>query len=281
VPQRLSRFDHRVIAALHLPDPVERPGLSRAWLEDYALTNSAIFASSGIPAIKLQDQTRESGPASLETVTRMAALARLIRREFPALGLGVIVQAHDAAAPLAIAAASGADFVRLKVYVGAVMSSEGPKSALCVAARASRASLGADDVAILADIHDRTSAPIGEVSQARAAQWAKQMAADGLVITGDSFDDTLARIAAIRAAAVKGPILIGGGVDAGNVARALEASDGVIVSSSLMLRDRPAGSVAFWDKDACRRLMDAARPPSGENLDKGAVEPDAADRGKA
>lgn len=255
---RLSRFDHRVIAALHLPDPVTRPGLSRAWLEDYVLTNAAIFAASGIPAIKLQDQTRETGPASIETVARMAALGRLIRQAHPLMGLGIIVQAHDAAGPLAIAAASGADFVRLKVYVGAVMSSEGPKSALCVPARASRASLGADHVAILADIHDRTSAPMGDVSQVRAAQWAKQMDADGLVITGDSFDDTLARIATLRDAKVKGPILIGGGVDAGNVARALAASDGVVVSTSLMLRERSPQSVIAWDSDACRRFMDAA-----------------------
>jgi len=252
-------FDHRVIAALHLPDPVSAPGISMARLEDYALTNAAIFAAAGVPAVKVQDQTRSTGAASLATVARTTALARLIRREFPALALGVIVQAHDAESPLAIAEAAGASFVRLKVFVGAVMSAEGQKSALCVAARSYRHAARADGVAILADVHDRTSAPIGGVAQPQAAKWAEQMGADGLIITGSDFDDSMARIRAVRNAGVTRPLFLGGGVDAGNVKAALPEASGVIVSSSLM-RD-PAGpdELAQWDLDKCQRFMDAVR----------------------
>jgi predicted TIM-barrel enzyme len=81
--------------------------------------------------------------------------------------------------------------------------------------------------------------------------------ADGLVITGGSLDDTLARIAAIRSAGIRAPILIGGGVTAENVTPALQSSNGVVVSSALMCG--APDDLIRWDADACARFMDAAR----------------------
>jgi len=250
-----------VIAALHLPDPVIEPR-AQAWLEDYVLTNARIFAEAGVPAIKLQDQTRASGAASVQTVARMASLARLIRAEFPAIRLGIILQAHDAEAPLAVAEAAGACFVRLKVYVASVLGAEGPKHALSVAARAYRAAQ-APGVAILADVFDRTTVPLAPVEPERAALWAQSHGADGLVLTGADFADSLARIRAARAAGVRVPILLGGGVTEENVAEALGASQGVIASSSLMRRDAAADDLMRWDADRTRRLMDLARTAAG------------------
>ena len=64
----------------------------------------------------------------------MAALGRAFRKEFPEIQLGIIVQAHDAVAPLAIADAADAHFVRLKIFVGAAVNAEGMRNALSVAA---------------------------------------------------------------------------------------------------------------------------------------------------
>ncbi len=80
-----------VIAALHLPDFQRSPRPSVAWLEDYVLTNVRVFAEAGIPWVKLQDATRTAGPASPETLALMASLGRMIRREYPDLGLGIII----------------------------------------------------------------------------------------------------------------------------------------------------------------------------------------------
>ncbi len=252
-------FAARVIAALHLPDPVTEPGRSMAWLEDYVLTNAGIFAEAGIPAIKLQDQTRMPGPASIATVATMSALGRLIRKEYPAIALGTILQAHDGEAPFAVAKAAGAHFVRLKVFVGSVNGAEGPKHGLAVIARSYRQAIGADSVTILADVHDRTSIPVGGVSQQTAAQWAVQMGADSLVITGSSFDDSMSRIRAIKAGGIDKPILLGGGATADNVAASLGVADGVVVSTALMLKNRTPDSVLAWDRELCRRFMDEVR----------------------
>lgn len=246
-----------VIAALHLPDPVVAPR-SQAWLEDYVLANARVFAEAGVPAIKLQDQTRAAGGATAQTVARMAALGRLIRAEVPAIRLGIILQAHDAEAPLAVAEAAGACFVRLKVYVASVVGAEGPKHALAVAARAYRVAQ-APGVAILADVFDRTTVPLAPIEPERAALWAESLGADGLVLTGADFADSLARIRAARGAGVRVPILLGGGVTEENVAEALRDAQGVVVSSSLMRRGAGPEELLRWDADRTHRLMDRAR----------------------
>lgn len=259
VPLKLFSGNPPVIAALHLPDFAlsrERP---MAWFEDYALSNARIFAEAGVPWIKLQDQTRTDARAAPETIAMTAALARLIRRELPDLGLGIIVEAHDPAAALSIAHAAGADFVRLKVFVGGAMTAQGPRHGLGAAAVAHRAALRRPDIAILADVHDRTCSPLSGESQPFAAGWAMTLGADALIITGSSFADTLDRIEAVRAAGRDAPILIGGGVTEANVAAALAASEGVIVSTALMRGDAGPDDLIRWDADRCRRFMDAAR----------------------
>lgn len=253
--QQLFTQRPTVIAALHLPSP--GAGRSMAWLEDYAVTNARIFADAGVPWVKIQDQTPTDGPAASETIATMAALTRLVRTEVPSLGLGIIIEAHDPQAALSVAAASGADFVRLKVFVGGAMTAFGPRYALAPQAMAHRRRIGREDIAVLSDVHDRTAVPLSSESQAVAAGWAAKAGADGLVITGSSFEDTLDRIAAVRMAGVRKPILIGGGVTIDNVRDALGASDGVVVSSALMCG--APDDLIRWDADACARFMEAAR----------------------
>lgn len=258
---RLRIFESRplVIAALHLPDFALSRHRSMAWLEDYAVANARIFAEAGVPWMKLQDQTRTEGPAAPDTLAMTAAVARVLRAEVPEIGLGIIVEAHDPAAALSVAHAAGADFVRLKVFVGGAMTAQGPRHGLGAQAVAHRAALGRPDIAILADVHDRTAVPLSGESQPFAAEWAAKTGADGLIVTGASFPDTLARIAAVREAGLRRPILIGGGVTAANVGEALAAGDGVIVSTALMRRGAGEDDLVRWDADLCRRFMDAAR----------------------
>jgi predicted TIM-barrel enzyme len=257
MPMSLFENGPPVIGALHLPDFAMSRHRPMGWFEEYALANARVFAEAGVPWIKLQDQTRTSGPAAPETLAMMAALGRLIRAEFQQLGLGIIVDAHDPTAALSIAHASGAGFVRLKVFVGGAMTAEGPRYGLNAAAVAYRAALGRPDIAILADVHDRTARPLSDETQSFAAKWAVEAGADGLIVTGSHFSDTLSRIATVREALPSQPILIGGGVSEENVAAALAASDGVIVSSALMRRDIADDDLVKWDTERCLRFMDA------------------------
>ncbi|MDW3221820.1 MAG: BtpA/SgcQ family protein [Paracoccaceae bacterium] len=248
-----------VIAALHLPDFALSRHRSVAWYEDYAVANARVFAQAGVPYLKLQDQTRTADTAAPDTLAMMASLARLIRAEVPGIGLGIIVEAHDPMAALAVAYASGADFVRLKIFVGGAMTADGPRTGLGAAAVRYRGDLGRADIAILADVHDRTARPLSDESQPFAANWAAKTGADGLIITGTSFADTLERIEAVQKTVPTQPILIGGGVTEQNVAEALAASDGVIVSSALMRQGAHEDDLVRWDMDLCRRFMERAQ----------------------
>lgn len=248
-----------VIAALHLPDFGKLRDKGMAWLEDYVATNARVFAQAGIPYVKLQDQSREAGPMQPISLAMTAALGRFLKAEIPQIGLGLIVEAHDPVASLSIAHATGADFVRLKVFVGQAMTAQGPKTGMGAQALAFRSGLGRDDIAILADVHDRTAVPMSSETPEFAAEWAQKTGADGLILTGADWADSLARIRKARDTGIKRPILLGGSVTIDNVGEALSHADGVIVSTALMRKDAKPTDVLRWDLDRSRRFMDAAR----------------------
>jgi predicted TIM-barrel enzyme len=247
-----------LIAALHLPDLSVRRDLGRAFLEDYTLANTEELVAGGMDHIILQDQTRQIGAAAPETIAITASLGRSMKLAHPQISLGIIVQAHDAVAPIAIAHAAGADFVRLKIFVGAAMTFEGHREALAVAATTYRHQIRADGVALMADVFDRTCVPTIDVSPERAARAAVNHGADAIVVTGADENESLARIRAARAQNLGCPVLIGGGVTASNVAGILKVADGAIVSTSLMRPDYKDGDLLRWDRALTRTLLEEA-----------------------
>ncbi len=258
-PSDLFSLRPLVIAALQLPElGIGHKPISMSWLEDYLMANLAVFVESSVPAVILQEETLNLAQARPESIAAMASLARLARQEYPALHLGIIVQAHDPQAPLAIAYASGASFVRIKVFVGAMLKAEGIQQGCGVTARDYRAMLGREDIQILADVHDRTGYPLSPEPIEVAADWAAHTGADGLVLTGFSYDESLRRIEAVRQAGIHKPLLLGGGADEGNVSEALRCADGVIVSSALKRKDTDTEDLVQWDADAVKRFMGAA-----------------------
>ena len=85
----------------------------------------------------------------------------------------------------AVASAAGADFVRIKVYVGAMMTPFGMETAQAFAAIRARNACDAGNVAIFADVHDRTGNPIASGGFAEDVEFAVRLGgADGLVLDG-------------------------------------------------------------------------------------------------
>jgi hypothetical protein len=128
----------------------------------------------------------------------MSALGRVARQECPHLHPGIIFQAHDPYAPLAVAHACGASFVRIKVFVGAMVKAEAVQNGCGVSARDYRHALGREDIKILADIHDRTGYPLAQVPIETAAEWADHTGADGLILTGLTDQESLDNLNSVR-----------------------------------------------------------------------------------
>ena len=207
---------------------------------------------------RLLAERPHAGP---EVAAILSVVGASVRCAFPDLPLGIIIGSHSAETPLAVAKAIGAQFVRLKVYVGAMVKADGIEQGCAYEAVQYRARLGAEDIAIVADVYDRTGIPLGEMDIEEASRWAVRYRADALVLTGHDFPGSLHMLERVRAKQLGVPLLLGGSATAGNVSQALRYADGIIVSTSLMSASGSKAERAArpWDEDAIRRFMDAAR----------------------
>ncbi len=188
-----------------------------------------------------------------ETIAFLSAVGWEIRREV-GLTLGVNVLKNDAESALAVAAAIGAAFVRLKVYVGAMLGAEGVLEPAAPVALRMRQRLGTS-TEIWADLFDRTSVPLVAQPLEQMAEWAVKFGgASVLIVTGGDWSSTLAMCEAARRGAPGTPVAVGGGVTHANVAEAFEHADVAIVGSAL--EERPFTGPVSADK--ARKLAELA-----------------------
>jgi len=211
-----------------------RGGPIEAVLAD-ALAQADALRAAGFTMLMVQNlaDLPVANGADVMQVAWMTRIAAEVRR---ACGcpLGLNLLENDATAMLAVASAAQLDFVRIKVYVSAMLTPAGIESGQAFAAIRARTLLGAERVAIFADLHDRTGVPLATAGLADDIRTAIAIGgADGIVLTGRSLDQTYAFLATARAAFATLPILVGGGVSAENVATIVERADGAIVGSAL------------------------------------------------
>lgn len=230
------------------------PSVSVAEIEEYAIANTRVFIEGGLTKVMIQDENLNVGPAYPETIATMSSVGRLLKREFPQLELGVIVQAHDPYAPIAIASACGADFVRIKVFSGARQKSEGIRQGIGIDAKNYRTMINSN-VKILADCHDRESFPVSDVPIEVTAGWAERSGADALVLTGMNYSETLDYLRRVGESDVQLPLICGGSVNENNIGEILSLADGAVVSSSFQFDDRQQHGLLRWDVEKVKRFM--------------------------
>lgn len=208
-----------------------------------ALSEAQTLSNHGVDALMVQNlgDLPVNARATSAQVAWMTRIAAELRSQFSG-PVGLNLLENDAEAMFAVASAARADFVRIKVYVGAMMTPFGMESGQAFTAIRARNACDAGDVAIFADVHDRTGAPVASGGFAEDVAHAIRLGgADGLVLTGKTYDETLTFIDVARKRVGAAPILVGGGVNATNFAEVARVADGVIVSSSLKDSDEAFG----------------------------------------
>lgn len=222
-----------------LPGSARYGGESIDSIVDDALNEADTLAAAGFDGIQLQNMgdNPSARHAGQQTVAFMTTACVAVRRSFPELQLSVLVN-WDAEASLAVAVASGADFVRVEhTWVGASITSWGLSEAQCHAATAFRSSIRST-MPIYADILEPHAVQL--VSRSIEA-WAKaaveEGAADGLFVTGTSFDESVEWLTKVRAALPNTPVWLGGGANAKNVHRAIGLVDGITIATSIKKGD--------------------------------------------
>jgi membrane complex biogenesis BtpA family protein len=183
-----------------------------------AAEEATLLAKAGFDALILENMhdtpylRREVGPE----ITAAMTVAALRVRDAVSKPLGIQILAGANAQALAVAHAADCSFVRAEGFVFASVADEG----LLDEADAGRLlryrrAIGADDIAIFADIKKKHSshAVTADVSIDETAQAAAFFGADGVIVTGRATGDpTDARDVATVRAACDLPVLVGSGV---------------------------------------------------------------------
>ena len=128
---------------------------------DQAMSEARILSENGVDALMIQNlgDIPVDTKATMTQVAWMTRITNEVTASFaPPVGLNMLE--NDAEAMMAIASATAADFVRIKIYVGAMMTPFGLETAKAHAAIKARNLLNADSTAIFADVHDRTGTPL-------------------------------------------------------------------------------------------------------------------------
>jgi hypothetical protein len=171
-------------------------------------------------------------PETVAAMTRAVMEVRAVAGDLP---VGVNVLRNDARAALAVAAATGAAFVRVNVHTGTMWADQGPLVGRAHETVRQRATLRLA-CAIWADVHVKhaTPAPGHRLEDAARDTWERGMA-DALVVSGMRTGEATEpeRIAAVRAAVPEAEVWVGSGATPETAADLLAVADGLIVGSVL------------------------------------------------
>lgn len=186
----------------------------------------------------------------------MAAMTLAVAavREATQIPVGVNVLRNDSQSALAIAAVTGASFIRVNVHTGAMLTDQGLIEGQAYETIRYRKELGAE-IKVLADVLVKHAVPLGDQSLEQAAKdTVYRGLADALIVTGSGTGEPTAMEDVLRTkeAVPDYPVLVGSGVREANVAELLSLADGVIVGTSLKQDEVTTNPV---DEKRVARLM--------------------------
>lgn len=171
-------------------------------------------------------------PVTVAAMTRCVAVAA----DAGVASIGVNVLRNDAESALAIARVTGAAFVRINVHTGARVTDQGVIEGDAATTLRSRRALGADGVAIWADVDVKHSSPLGPpraIAQ-EVSDVVHRGLADVVLVTGEGTGKgvDLAKLDAVRAATDR-PVLVASGATVASLPELAKRANGVIVGSAL------------------------------------------------
>jgi membrane complex biogenesis BtpA family protein len=249
-----SATKKRVIGMLHL---APLPGSPRYvgdlnGIRKRLLLDAETLVTGGVHALMIEnfgDVPFYPGRVPTHVATHMTALAVLIKQRFP-VPLGINVLRNDGRTALAVAHASGADFIRVNVLCGARVADQGLLQGIAHDLLRDRADLNAGNIRIFADVDVKHSTALSPRPIAdEVDDTIERGLADALVVsgTGTGKPTELTKVHAVKIAARKTPVYIGSGITADTIASYLESADGFIVGTAFK-----EGGVANNPVDALR-----------------------------
>ncbi len=252
-----------VVHLLPLPGSPRWGGDMRPVLER-ARREAGILASEGAAGIIVEnfgDAPFHPGSVGPETVAAMTLAVGAVMDTVD-VSVGINVLRNDPGSAIAIAAATGAHFVRANVHYGAMVADEGVVQGAAHETIRFRRVLGVQErVKLFADVLVKHAVPLGSDDAAHVArETVLRGLADALIVTGSAtgVSASVEELKTVRQAAPGVPVLVGSGVDEDNSEALLEYADGAIVGTSLKVDGIVSNPV---DPQRVRRLARRFRPP--------------------
>lgn len=260
---RARAGDKVLLGVVHLPPLPGAPRFeSRAAVLERALADADALVSGGLDGFVVENFGDAPFFGDRVPAATIAEMAVLVERLRVAVGaeplLGVNVLRNDARAALAIAAATGADFIRVNVHTGVMLTDQGSIEGRAHETLRERAASGAS-VEILADVAVKHATPPAGFDLSQSAKdTAYRGLADGLIVTGSGTGEatSLERLERVRAAVPDRALLVGSGASAATIAALLHLADGAIVGTSLKREGRVGQPVEL---ERVRALVRAVR----------------------
>ena len=233
-----------------------------------AMDDARVLAEEGIDGIIVEnfgDAPFSSGrvhPATVAAMTIGVLAVHGVVREVDQesrIRVGINVLRADVISALSIAASTGAGFVRTNVLTGAMVTDQGIIEGTAYEALRERRLLGIG-TPIFADVLSKHAYPVGAgvVLELEARSTAYRGLADALIVTGDETGAATSGedLRRARAAVPDRPILIGSGLNIGNVSELLPLCDGAILGTALKVDGVTEGPV---DRLRVREMVARAR----------------------
>lgn len=232
----MADWPPRFVGVVHLPPLPGSPrggaledALARAVQDVRTLRDNG---ADGVIVENLGDAPFAGDTVAPATVAQLTRIALAVREQAPDLALGINVLRNDAMAALAIASVTDAEFIRVNVHTGTMVTDQGVLQGQARRTLLERNRLGAK-VRIAADVLVKHAVPLGEPDLADVARdTALRGLADVLIVTGSGTGrpHDPARLRTVKDA-VDVPVWIGSGLTPDGMA-SFEA-DGAIVGSWL------------------------------------------------
>jgi len=230
---------------------------------DAALRDARAIADGGCDGILFENFGDKPFHATRVEAITIAAMTRVIGDVVRAVRLpfGVNVLRNDARAALAIAAATGAAFIRINVHTGAMFTDQGLIEGDAAETLRLRARI-APNVAIFADHFVKHAVPPAGIDASQAAKDLRHRGlADAVIVSGAETGSApdADRLRVVREAIADAPILIGSGLTDEN-AEAFAGADGAIVGTAIKRGGRVDDPV---DRQRVERVVAAFKARGG------------------
>lgn len=239
-----------IIGMIHLLALPEAPAYAGdlSTLHDRALREAIALQAAGVDALIVENfgdepyLAEELSPVQLAV---MAAVTRDIRREVK-LPVGINCQFNAWQSEVALAYACRADFIRVEVFVDTVVMAQGLVAPCSAQIRRYQKHLGAQRVAIWADIQTKYTANLLPQPIEQSALEAQAAGADVLIVTGAATGQAtpLDLIEQVKQV-VRIPVVVGSGTSPTNVVQVLRVADGAIVGSALKVGGKAENEVSL------------------------------------